>query len=98
MALGGRPLGKFLSCIQHEYGPTQEVERIEKLQLVMGFNRKPDWSVRVFWQKYRRAGLYANQTGIALPIDLEFDPVLHALMLSPQHRQMLISHFEPNRI
>ena len=45
---GIRSVGKFLSCIRQEYGPTQEVGGIEKLQLVMGFKRKPEWSVRVF--------------------------------------------------
>ena len=93
-----RPMGKFLSRIHTEYDHTQEVERIWKLQHVMGFKHSPDRPVRVSRLQYRRAEFYANQTGIILPTDSEFAQFLQASILSSQQRQMIIAHLESNRI
>ena len=93
-----RTMRNFLGRMQEGYGPTQEVERIENRQQVIGFKHNPEWSIRAFWQLYRRVMLYAKQTGAILPVDLGFTQATRALTLAPQQQHVIIAHSASNRV
>ena len=89
-----RALGMFIVKIRREYGAMVEIDRMGKLQDILNFKRKPEWIIRVFWQKLRRIHLYAKQHGVVLPMDIAFAQTLHALNLSSSQKQLAVSHFE----
>ena len=89
-----RSLNGYLMLIHKEFGQIHEVERMDKMQEILNFKRKPDMTVRVFWQKLNRLVQYAKQSDVRLPPDILFTQTMYALLLTNAQKHLVLSHFE----
>ena len=93
-SIHNRSLNGYLQLIHKEFGQIHEVERMDKMQEILNFKRKPDMTVRVFWQKLNRLVQYAKQSDVRLPPDILFTQTMYALLLTNAQKHLILSHFE----
>ena len=93
-----RRFNTFIEKIREEFGDVNDVEKMNRMQELLSFTRKPEWAIREFWLRLRRIRLYARQVGVEIPDEIMFTQMLKVLRLSDEQRHLVLTRFETTGI
>ena len=91
---GRRRFNGFLEKIREEFGDVNDVEKMNRMQELLSFTRRPEWATREFRLRLRRIRLYARRVGVEITDEIMFTQMLKALRLSGEQRHLVLTHLE----